>query len=225
MHFAFFVFHFVIDRMRKQLLMSILDVIHIFFALFRCIQSCSRSANVRFLKYLVQAIIDAVHNIFLDRLCHNGSSSFPIAGLRLQMVRTFQSFHDLGNRNLVCRIIQQIPTLGPLTLLTILALRRLANTCSRYCGDIWLRSAMLPSDTCVSREYMARSIRAVTPYLHFWKISSLLYCLKCFVQILDDIVDIFRTDGKTDGIRFDTLIQKFLFCTLAVSCGCRVDHQ
>ena len=161
MGFAFFAFHFVIDRMRKQLLMSILDVIHIFFVLFPLHTVLLKISQCQILKYLVQAIIDAVHNIFLDRLCHNGSSSFPIAGLRLQMVRTFQSFHDLGNRNLVCRIIQQIP------LLTILALRRLANTCSRYCGDIWLRSAMLPSDTCVSRECMARSIRAITPYLHF----------------------------------------------------------
>ena len=111
MGFAFFAFHFVIDRMRKQLLMSILDVIHIFFVLFPLHTVLLKISQCQILKYLVQAIIDAVHNIFLDRLCHNGSSSFPIAGLRLQMVRTFQSFHDLGNRNLVCRIIQQIPTL------------------------------------------------------------------------------------------------------------------
>lgn len=111
MGFAFFAFHFVIDRMRKQLLMSILDVIHIFFALFPLHTVLLKISQCQILKYLVQAIIDAVHNIFLDRLCHNGSSFFPIAGLRLQMVRTFQSFHDLGNRNLVCRIIQQIPTL------------------------------------------------------------------------------------------------------------------
>ena len=167
MGFAFFALHFVIDWMRKQLLMSILDVIHIFFVLFPLHTVLLKISQCQILKYLVQAIIDAVHNIFLDRLCHNGSSSFPIAGLRLQMVRTFQSFHDLGNRNLVCRIIQQIPTLRAFDASDDPGPAKTSNTCSRYCGDIWLRSAMLPSDTCVSRECMARSIRAVTPYLHF----------------------------------------------------------
>lgn len=64
MHFAFFVFHFVIDRMRKQLLMSILDVIHIFFALFPLHTVLLKISQCQILKYLVQAIIDAVHNIF-----------------------------------------------------------------------------------------------------------------------------------------------------------------
>ena len=74
MHFAFFAFHFVIDWMRKQLLMSILDVIHIFFVLFPLHTVLLKISQCQILKYLVQAIIDAVHNIFLDRLCHNGSS-------------------------------------------------------------------------------------------------------------------------------------------------------
>ena len=68
MGFAFFAFHFVIDRMRKQLLMSILDVIHIFFVLFPLHTVLLKISQCQILKYLVQAIIDAVHNIFLDRL-------------------------------------------------------------------------------------------------------------------------------------------------------------
>ena len=59
----------------------------------------------------------------------------------------------------------------------------------------------------------------------FGKFHSLLYCLECLIQVLNNIVDILGTNGKTDGIRFDSLIQKFFFCTLAVCGGRRVDDQ
>lgn len=53
----------------------------------------------------------------------------------------------------------------------------------------------------------------------------LLNCLKCLIQILDNIIDIFGTDGKTDGVWFDSLIQQFFLGALAVRGGCRMDYQ
>ena len=53
----------------------------------------------------------------------------------------------------------------------------------------------------------------------------LLYCLECLVQVLNDIIDILSSDGKTDGVWFDSLIQQFFLGALAVSGGCRMDHQ
>ena len=32
-------------------------------------------------------------------------------------------------------------------------------------------------------------------------------------------------DGKTDGVGLYSLIVKFFFAELAVSCGCRVNHK
>ena len=59
----------------------------------------------------------------------------------------------------------------------------------------------------------------------FFAKFQLLDCLESFVQILNDIVDVFRSDGKTNRVRFDTLIQKLFFCALAVGGGCRMDNQ
>ena len=38
-------------------------------------------------------------------------------------------------------------------------------------------------------------------------------------------IDIFGTDGKTDGVWFDSLIQQFFLGALAVCSGCRMDNQ
>ena len=62
-------------------------------------------------------------------------------------------------------------------------------------------------------------------YILFYFVSFLLNCLKCLIQILDDIVDVLGTDGKTDGVWFDSLIQQFFLGALAVCSGCRMDHQ
>ena len=62
-------------------------------------------------------------------------------------------------------------------------------------------------------------------YILFCFVSFLLNCLKCLIQILDDIVDVLGTDGKTDGVWFDSLIQQFFLGALAVCSGCRMDHQ
>ena len=59
----------------------------------------------------------------------------------------------------------------------------------------------------------------------FFTKFQLLDCLKSFIQILNDIIDIFRSDRETDSVRFDTLIQKFFLCALAVGGGCRMDNQ
>ena len=37
----------------------------------------------------------------------------------------------------------------------------------------------------------------------------LFYCIKRFLQIIEDIVDIFCTDGKTDGVWLDSLLCLF----------------
>lgn len=50
-------------------------------------------------------------------------------------------------------------------------------------------------------------------------------CLKCFIKILNDIVNILCTNGKTNCIWFDTLIEKFFFCALAVCCCSRMDNK
>ena len=67
-------------------------------------------------------------------------------------------------------------------------------------------------------------------YLSF-KSSSLIYFMvlfysfKCLIQILDNIIYILCTNGKTNGVRFNSLIQKFLLCALAVCGSCRMDDQ
>ena len=49
--------------------------------------------------------------------------------------------------------------------------------------------------------------------------------LECLFQILDDIINVLGSNGKTDGIRLNALIQQLLFGALAVGCGCRMDNQ
>ena len=47
-------------------------------------------------------------------------------------------------------------------------------------------------------------------YILFYFVSFLLNCLKCLIQILDDIVDVLSTDGETDRVLLDALICKLL---------------
>ena len=49
--------------------------------------------------------------------------------------------------------------------------------------------------------------------------------LKSAFQILNNIINVLGSDGETDGIRFDSLIQKLFLGQLGMSCGCRVNHQ
>ena len=46
----------------------------------------------------------------------------------------------------------------------------------------------------------------------------LLDSVKCFAEIVDDIVDMLCADRKSDSIRLDTLICKFCFVKLCVCC-------
>lgn len=48
-------------------------------------------------------------------------------------------------------------------------------------------------------------------------IILLLNCLKCLIEILDNIIDVLGSDGKTDGVWLDALIQKLCLIALAVS--------
>ena len=56
-------------------------------------------------------------------------------------------------------------------------------------------------------------------------VSDLLYCFKSFLQILNNIIDIFCSDGKTNGIWLNTLIQQFFLCALAVCSRSRMNNQ
>ena len=54
----------------------------------------------------------------------------------------------------------------------------------------------------------------------------LFYCIKRFLQIIEDIVDVLGTDGKTDGVWLDSLLQPVPpQCTAHVRGGCRMDDQ
>ena len=53
----------------------------------------------------------------------------------------------------------------------------------------------------------------------------LSYCLKCLIQIFDDIVNVFSTDRKTDGVRVDALLFQFFLCQLSMSSRSWMDNQ
>ncbi len=46
----------------------------------------------------------------------------------------------------------------------------------------------------------------------------LLHSFECFLKVLDNIVDIFRTYGKSYSIGSDTLIEKFFLIKLRMCC-------
>jgi len=53
----------------------------------------------------------------------------------------------------------------------------------------------------------------------------LSYCLKCLIQIFDDIVNVLSTDRKTDGVRVDALLFQLFFCQLCMSSRSWMDNQ
>ena len=66
------------------------------------------------------------------------------------------------------------------------------------------------------------------PYFIFqdtWSSFLLCHCLKCLVQILNDICHILGTDRQADRVRLDALIGQLLISALAVSRGRRMDDQ
>lgn len=61
------------------------------------------------------------------------------------------------------------------------------------------------------KELLHISMRS--PFLlrnEYSKWPILFYCVKRFLQIIENIVDIFCTDGKTDGVWLDSLLCLFL---------------
>ena len=129
-------------------------------------------------------------------------------------------------RNTGRRIFQQISTLG--------AFDALHNSCPAQAGKHLLqilgRDLISLSNTSECHMTVFRIDCQINESRHsvsafFGKFHSLLYCLECLIQVLNNIVDILGTNGKTDGIRFDSLIQKFFFCTLAVCGGRRMNNQ
>ena len=52
-----------------------------------------------------------------------------------------------------------------------------------------------------------------------------LFTASAMFQIIDDVVNMLGTDGKTDGGRLDTACQQAFLIQLGVGGGCRMDHQ
>ena len=52
-----------------------------------------------------------------------------------------------------------------------------------------------------------------------------LECLERFVEIFDDVVDVFCTDGETDGGRRNTAFCQFLLVHLGMRRRCRMDDE
>ena len=50
-------------------------------------------------------------------------------------------------------------------------------------------------------------------------------CFETMLQISDDIVDVFCTDGQPYSAWCDTAFSQFLFIHLRMSGGCRMDNQ
>ena len=65
--------------------------------------------------------------------------------------------------------------------------------------------------------YMSRILRPTHSYL--------FQSCKSTLQILDDIVDMLSTDGKTDGVLLNALIGQLLVGQLGVGCCCWMDNQ
>ena len=61
--------------------------------------------------------------------------------------------------------------------------------------------------------------------MHTFGCYTLSNRAECFLHILENIVNMFRTDRKPDGIWADTLVSQLFFCTLTVCRGSRVDDQ
>ena len=111
-------------------------------------------------QYLLQFVIHLVYDQFLYclRCC------FIVTVFRhifsLDSIITFQA--SITSEIVICSagLFKKYPPWDPFILLTIPAFLRLANTCSRYCGEILFLSAMPPNATCSFLEFTERSINA-----------------------------------------------------------------
>ena len=50
-------------------------------------------------------------------------------------------------------------------------------------------------------------------------------CVEPVLQVGNDIVNMFGTDGQTDGIGFYSLVSQFFLCQLAVGRGSGMDNE
>lgn len=69
--------------------------------------------------------------------------------------------------------------------------------------------SIIPSSFCkckICEEARQKGGRFLPPAAICFSHPLLFYCLKCLVKILNDIVNIFRSDGQADRIRPDSLI-------------------
>ena len=45
------------------------------------------------------------------------------------------------------------------------------------------------------------------------------------LQVSQNIINVFCTDRKPNGVRMNAACQQFFFVQLRMGCGCRMDHQ
>ena len=91
---------------------------------------------------------------------------------------------------------------------------------------VYTKQAHLP----VTEKYACFYI-SLTYFIRFHSLAMLMYavllcyCLKCLIQIFNDIVNVLSTDRKTDGVRVDALLFQLFFCQLCMSSRSWVDNQ
>ena len=189
-----------------------LNIIHFLSAGLPLLKTFLQISQRQVLKNLIQPVIDSIHNVFLYGLRNPGCAFFCLCLFVIQIIRSFQCLYDGGHCNTGRRIFQQISTLG--------AFDALHNPCPAQAGKHLLqilgRDLISLSNTSECHMTIFRIDCQINESRHsvsafFRKFHSLLYCLECLIQVLNNIVDILGTNGKTDGRWCNSLICKFFF--------------
>ena len=174
---------------------------------------------------LIKFLIDGIHHQFLNRIGDSSVTAFRQNILIFKMVASFQSFHYGCNSDLISIFCQIIASLGAFdTFYYTHSAKTGKNVFQKLKGNIISFSYGFQGYRRTGWLYSQIHQRSKT-ISGFFAEFQLLDCFESFIQILDNIIDIFCSDRKTDSIWFDTLIQKLFFCALAVCGGCRMDNQ
>ena len=174
---------------------------------------------------LIKFLIDGIHHQFLNRIGDSSVTAFRQNILIFKMVASFQSFHYGCNSDLISIFCQIIATLGAFdTFYYACSAERGKYVFQKLERNVISLSNGFQGYRCGGRLSSQIHQRSET-ISGFFTEFQLLDCFESFVQILNDIINVFCSDGKTDCVRFDTLIQKLFFCALAVCGGCRMDNQ
>ena len=127
-----------------------------------------------------------------------------------------------------CQRLQKVPPKTPAC--RVLRLRRVVSS------DIYPAAA---SGSCPAglfcnrgfqRNFLLQKKLHISSFPKIWSLCLskrifLFYCLKSCIQSCDKIFYFLNSNGKTDGIWLDSLIQKLFLCALTVCCSCRMDNK